>query len=63
MEELPYLTSTMLKIQYRMNRQIMGWSNSQFYNGQLEAHESVANHRLDGIYSEVDMDHIGGESN
>ncbi len=37
---------SLLKIQYRMNRSIMGFSNQYFYDGALEAHESVANRRL-----------------
>lgn len=42
--------SSLLNIQYRMNALIMGFSNQQFYANQLQAHESVANHRL-GINS------------
>lgn len=33
--------SVMLKTQYRMHHHIMGFSNLQFYKGELEAHESV----------------------
>jgi superfamily I DNA and/or RNA helicase len=36
----------MLNIQYRMNTQIMQFSNQQFYKGELQAHESVANQSL-----------------
>lgn len=32
----------MLRTQYRMHRDIMGFSNAQFYNGELQAHETVA---------------------
>jgi ATP-dependent RNA/DNA helicase IGHMBP2 len=46
MEELPHIPSTMLKVQYRMNSAIMGWSNQQFYQGQLRAHSSVEEHTL-----------------
>ena len=31
MEELANISSTMLKVQYRMNKAIMGWSNLCFY--------------------------------
>ncbi|GEO06806.1 helicase [Adhaeribacter aerolatus] len=33
--------AVMLRTQYRMHQHIMQFSNQQFYNGQLEAHESV----------------------
>lgn len=36
----------LLRTQYRMNRQIMGFSNQQFYENQLEAAPSVADQRL-----------------
>ena len=36
----------MLRVQYRMNRQIMEFSSRQFYEGGLEAGEAVAEHRL-----------------
>lgn len=35
-----------LNIQYRMHQVIMGFSNEQFYNGQLVAAESIAQHQL-----------------
>ncbi|MRJ03229.1 MAG: IGHMBP2 family helicase [Epsilonproteobacteria bacterium] len=38
--------SSMLKVQYRMHEKIMGFSNEQFYDGELVAHESVAHHTL-----------------
>jgi ATP-dependent RNA/DNA helicase IGHMBP2 len=41
MEELANITSTMLKVQYRMNNAIMGWSNKCFYENKLKAHSSV----------------------
>jgi ATP-dependent RNA/DNA helicase IGHMBP2 len=34
-------TARMLTVQYRMHEQIMAFSSEQFYNGQLEAHQSV----------------------
>ncbi|MEM9982619.1 MAG: AAA domain-containing protein, partial [Bacteroidota bacterium] len=40
LEEKPE-TSTLLDLQYRMHELIMGFSNEQFYNSQLQAHESV----------------------
>lgn len=46
MEELTHIPSSMLKVQYRMNDSIMGWSNQQFYEGQLRAHSSVEKHTL-----------------
>ena len=36
----------LLTVQHRMNAAIMGFSNAEFYNGELVAHESVAAHRL-----------------
>lgn len=36
----------LLKVQYRMNEQIMGYSNHYFYDGKLEADASVRNHAL-----------------
>jgi ATP-dependent RNA/DNA helicase IGHMBP2 len=39
--------SSMLKVQYRMNEQIMGFSNQQFYGGQLKADAAVRQHRLE----------------
>ncbi|WP_026464600.1 AAA domain-containing protein [Adhaeribacter aquaticus] len=35
--------AVMLRTQYRMHQDIMQFSNQQFYNGQLEAHETVFN--------------------
>jgi len=34
-------TARMLRVQYRMHQQIMEFSSRQFYDGQLEAHQSV----------------------
>ncbi|MEH0157178.1 AAA domain-containing protein [Limibacter armeniacum] len=39
-------TSVMLEVQYRMNEQIMQFSNEQFYDGELKADDSVKNHVL-----------------
>ena len=36
----------LLEVQYRMNKLIMGYSSQVFYNNQLRAHESVAEHLL-----------------
>lgn len=37
---------SLLKLQYRMNQMIMGFSNAQFYGNALKAHEIVAQHIL-----------------
>lgn len=36
----------MLEVQYRMHKEIMEFSNQQFYQGKLQAHASVATKRL-----------------
>jgi hypothetical protein len=36
----------LLTVQHRMHTAIMGFSNAEFYGGELVAHESVAEHRL-----------------
>ncbi len=36
----------LLSVQYRMNAQIMAFSNQQFYQNQLQAHDSVAAHTI-----------------
>jgi predicted DNA helicase len=38
--------SRLLTVQHRMHSAIMGFSNAEFYGGELVAHESVANHLL-----------------
>ena len=43
----------MLKIQYRMNEQIMEFSNREFYEGVLEAHSSVKDHTLDDLSPDI----------
>lgn len=40
---------SLLRVQYRMHRDIMQFSNQNFYEGKLKAHESVAGHTLAGI--------------
>ncbi|KAL4449194.1 hypothetical protein ABPG74_015576 [Tetrahymena malaccensis] len=44
----PESVSRLLKVQYRMNEQIMEWSSQYVYGGQLKAHESVATHSICG---------------
>ena len=46
--------SKMLTVQYRMHHQIMDFSSGEFYDGELVAHESVAQHRL-GDLEEVNL--------
>jgi DNA polymerase III delta prime subunit len=38
--------SRLLTVQHRMHARIMGFSNAEFYDGKLVAHESVEGHRL-----------------
>ena len=40
------IPTTLLDIQYRMNHKIMQFSNAQFYEGKLTAHESVSEQSL-----------------
>lgn len=37
---------TLLDTQYRMHERIMNWSSREFYEGRLQAHESVRTHTL-----------------
>ncbi len=39
-------TTSLLNVQYRMHKVIMGFSNQQFYNGKLEAAEVVKDQKL-----------------
>ncbi|MFC6999649.1 AAA domain-containing protein [Rufibacter roseus] len=45
-------SGVMLKTQYRMHELIMGFSNQQFYGGELQAHESVKTATLHDVFSE-----------
>ncbi len=40
----------LLTVQYRMNTRIMTWASKEFYEGKLEAHDTVAKHLLYGIW-------------
>ncbi|KAI4330542.1 hypothetical protein MLD38_028821 [Melastoma candidum] len=42
---IPKVTS-MLTVQYRMHERIMCWSSEELYDNKIEAHPSVAGHRL-----------------
>ena len=42
----------LLKVQYRMNQAIMGFSNVYFYNGQLTAHPSVIDRNTQILHDE-----------
>jgi ATP-dependent RNA/DNA helicase IGHMBP2 len=49
---LPEELQTMLRVQYRMNEEIMNFSSREFYDNKLIADESVKNHRafeLEGV--------------
>ena len=50
--DLPDKLKTLLRIQYRMNGQIMGFSSAQFYENKLVAHASVKDHSL------LDIPHV-----
>ncbi|WP_207430736.1 AAA domain-containing protein [Sabulibacter ruber] len=43
-------TAVMLTTQYRMHEHIMGFSNGQFYRGELQAHESVRTATLPDVH-------------
>lgn len=47
--------ASMLRVQYRMHEKIMEFSSRQFYNGQLQAHESVAAWRLRPYHAPVEF--------
>jgi predicted DNA helicase len=46
---LPAEGQTLLRIQYRMHETIMGFSSERFYDGALQADESVRAHTLDEL--------------
>lgn len=48
-EGLPPPLKTLLRVQYRMNSVIMGFSSERFYDGKLEADESVKDHLATGL--------------
>lgn len=47
------LVTRMLRVQYRMHETIMGFSSASFYEGQLQAHASVAQHSLSDLLRDV----------
>ena len=56
----PHL-SCLLNIQYRMHRDIMGWSNTHFYNNKLLADASVVDKKIKGFPSIMLIDTAGFE--
>ena len=48
--------SSLLKIQYRMNRKIMGFSSIYFYDNSLKAAETAADQRLSDLGVQIDDD-------
>jgi superfamily I DNA and/or RNA helicase len=54
-EQYGETVSRMLDVQYRMHRDIMKFSSDQFYDGELVAHDSVVEHRLD------DLEEVAGD--
>jgi superfamily I DNA and/or RNA helicase len=54
-ERFQHQVTRRLEVQYRMHRQIMQFSSEQFYEGQLQADESVREHRLS------QLDHVAAD--
>ena len=50
---------SLLNIQYRMNKSIMGFSNLWFYKNQLQAHEDNAHHALQDLPEMMFVDTAG----
>jgi len=48
----------MLKVQYRMNEAIMAFPNQAFYNNELKAHASVANHTINNNQLTINHDQL-----
>src|ERR1019366_3116943 len=46
---LPQEVQTLLRIQYRMHETIMGFSSQQFYQGALQADDSVRAHTIEEL--------------
>ncbi|RCW53985.1 MULTISPECIES: IGHMBP2 family helicase [Halanaerobium] len=55
-EIYPDQLSSMLETQYRMNREIMGFSSIYFYNNSLKAADSVAGRKLSDLGVKIDED-------
>ncbi|CCU77717.1 hypothetical protein HSACCH_00109 [Halanaerobium saccharolyticum subsp. saccharolyticum DSM 6643] len=53
-EIYPGEMSSLLEIQYRMNREIMGFSSIYFYNNSLKAAESAAEQKLSDLGLKID---------
>jgi len=49
-ELIERISSSMLRIQYRMHEKIMGFSNERFYDGKLIADESVKDHTIADLH-------------
>ncbi len=56
MPSLPDESKSLLTIQYRMHKHIMGFSSAEFYDNQLVADKSVAEHTLAEMEGVVDND-------
>ena len=49
MENVPESAISMLGVQYRMNKNIVAWSNKTFYDNKIVSHQSVANQTIAGL--------------